>query len=321
MAISPPPAVSVVMSVYNGEKYLRAAVESVLQQSFTDFEFIIVNDGSTDRTRAILESYQDPRILLMHQENVGLTKSLNRALARAKGEFIARQDADDLSLPDRLRIQVEFLADNSEVSLVGSAVQVIDGEGCELTIFRPPCDFPTIAQKLKSYNCFWHGSVLFRRSCLTVLGGYTEAFTTAQDYDLWLRFAEKYQLANLALPLYAYRFNPNAVTFKRIVSQRRMAEMARKLATARENHLPERDLLEGFDKFVKSPLTQAEKRDIVQSYKPWCRLLLNKDKLASARHLMSSVFKYHPSPLLRLRFALAKNLLSKSRLEWILDHA
>ena len=190
-----------------------------------------------------------------------------------------------------------------------------------MTVFKPPCDFPTIRQSLKEYNCFWHGSVTFRRSCLAVLGGYSELFATAQDYDLWLRFAEKFELVNLEQPLYSYRFNSNAVTFKKIVSQRRMATMARQLAHARENNLSGEELLQGFDKFINSPLTIAEKRDIVQSYKPWCRLLLKNGTLRDARSLMTAIFKFHPSLLFRLNFAVSSKFLTPSRLERILDHA
>jgi glycosyltransferase involved in cell wall biosynthesis len=315
------PSVSVVMGVYNGDKHLREAVDSILAQTFADFEFIIINDGSTDGTRAILESYRDPRIVLVNQENVGLTKSLNRGMALAKGSYIARQDADDVSMPDRLQTQIDFLNANPNIALVGSAVQVIDGDGSHLAIFRNPCDYPTIREKLQQYNCFWHGSVIFRRSCLAVLTGYTELFATAQDYDLWLRFAEKYEIANLETPLYSYRFNPEAVTFKKIVPQRRMAEMARRLARARAEQLSENELLQGFAKFINSPLTVAEKRDIVQSYKPWCRLLLKKGKIKDARSLMTAIFRYHPSPMFRFRFAVVRRFVSSTRLEWILDHA
>lgn len=315
------PSVSIVMSVFNGERFVLEAVSSILNQSLTDVELIVINDGSTDGTLRILQSINDSRIILIHQGNVGLTKSLNRALSLAKGEFIARQDADDVSFPNRLQTQVQFLRENQGIALVGSAVKVIDTEGDELTTFNPPCDAPTIRQKLKSYNCFWHGSVIFRRSCLEVLGGYNELFTTAQDYDFWLRFAEKYELANLPEPLYAYRFNPDAVTFKKIVSQRRMAQMARALGEARGGDAPEEDLLKGFAEFVNAPLTDTERRDIVVSYKPWCRLLLKTGKLAPARALMTAVFKYHPSLLFRLRFALSKQFLSKPQLERVLENA
>ena len=119
------PKISVVMAVYNGEKYLREAIDSILNQTFKDFEFIIVNDGSTDRTREILESFIDPRIVLIHQEHMGLTKSLNRGIALAKGKYIARQDADDISMAERLEKQFNFLESHENVALLGTAGHII----------------------------------------------------------------------------------------------------------------------------------------------------------------------------------------------------
>ncbi len=124
------PKVSVIMSVYNGDKYLREAIESILNQTFTDFEFIIVNDGSTDNSLEIIESYDDERIkTINNKKNIGLTKSLNKALKFAKGKYIARQDADDVSLPNRFEKQVEYLDSHPEVALVGTSVYLIDENG------------------------------------------------------------------------------------------------------------------------------------------------------------------------------------------------
>ncbi len=119
---------SVIMPVYNGQDFVSKAIESILGQTFSDFEFIIINDGSTDRTLKILESYQkkDKRIVLLNQENKGIAKSLNRGIAKAKGDYIARQDADDISFPDRLRNQVEFLDNNKDVGFLGCSCEMID---------------------------------------------------------------------------------------------------------------------------------------------------------------------------------------------------
>jgi glycosyltransferase involved in cell wall biosynthesis len=123
------PKVSVVMSVYNNESYIREAVESVLNQSFKDFEFIIINDGSTDRTREILTSYTDERIRLFDQENRGLTISLNRGLSLAKGSYIARMDGDDISDPERFAEEVRFLEQNEKIGLIGTYAHRIDEQG------------------------------------------------------------------------------------------------------------------------------------------------------------------------------------------------
>jgi len=125
----PKPKISVIMSVYNGEKHLPRAIDSVLEQTFEDFEFIIVNDGSTDNTPKILGSYSDKRIYVINQENMGLTRSLNEAIELPRGAYIARMDADDISLPDRLLYQVDFLDGNEDVCLLSSSYYVIDESG------------------------------------------------------------------------------------------------------------------------------------------------------------------------------------------------
>lgn len=132
------PKVSVVMSVYNGEKYLPETIDSILNQTFKDFEFIIINDGSTDKTAKILTSYDDPRIRIFNQENMGLTKSLNRAISLAKGEYIARMDADDISYPERLKKQVDYLNKNPDIGLVGSKYIRIDKRGRKIDEINVP---------------------------------------------------------------------------------------------------------------------------------------------------------------------------------------
>ena len=170
------PRISIVMSVYNGEKYLREAVNSILNQTFKDFEFIIINDGSTDGTREILESYNDPRIILIHKGNMGLTQSLNKGIALAKGKYIARQDADDISLPERLEKQIEFLERNEKVALLGTAIEIIDEIGNYLQTIKPPTDDSSIRKGIKQNNYFCHGSVIFKRQGFFELGGYREFF-------------------------------------------------------------------------------------------------------------------------------------------------
>jgi glycosyltransferase involved in cell wall biosynthesis len=124
------PKLSVIMSVHNGEKYLREAIESILNQTFTDFKFIIINDGSTDNSLAIIRSYDDKRIRILNNgTNIGLTKSLNKALKQAKGKYIARQDADDVSLPDRFEAQLKYFVQYPEVALLGTSTYIINQEG------------------------------------------------------------------------------------------------------------------------------------------------------------------------------------------------
>jgi hypothetical protein len=210
------PTVSVVMSVLNGERYLSEAVESILNQTFRDFEFIIINDGSTDRTATILESFRmsDPRVRVYHQENRGVGESLNRGCGLAQGKYIARMDADDIAIRDRLMRQVEFMECHAEIDVVGGAVEFIDAMGKSLATTRYPETVHEIKATLSRFSCkspIVHPTVLLRREVFVSLGGYRPAFS-AEDYDLWLRIAERGQLANLGEVVLKYRIHPEQAT-------------------------------------------------------------------------------------------------------------
>jgi len=199
------------MPVYNAERYLRPAVESILAQTFGDFEFLIVNDGSSDGSRKIVESYADPRIKLVdNPRNMGLAKTLNRGLSLAAGDLIARQDADDISYPDRLRRQVEFLDNHPEVALVGAQARMIDEVGRPNGLrFDRCCEYESIRWDLLFDNSFTHTSVMFRRAIVAgEMDGYDESFNYCQDYDLWSRVASRYRVMNIPAVLVDYRVHP-----------------------------------------------------------------------------------------------------------------
>ena len=180
---------SVLMSVYNGEAYLRQAIDSILNQTYQDFEFIIVNDGSTDSSRDIILSYKDPRIRMIdNQHNMGLTKSLNRGLEKAKGKFIARMDADDISLVDRFATQMEIMQ-NYNVDICGTAMQIIDGNSNIIGRMGPKniVDSDLPASILDNSTCLLHPTIMMRRSALEEVGGYNPDIRYAQDFDLWAR--------------------------------------------------------------------------------------------------------------------------------------
>jgi glycosyltransferase involved in cell wall biosynthesis len=312
------PIISVVMAVYNSEKYVREAVDSILSQTFRDFEFIIINDGSTDRTQEILESYNDPRVILTHQKHMGLTKSLNKGIALAKGKYIARQDADDISLPARLEKQIEFLELHTDIALLGTAAQIIDIGGFYLKTVKYPTNHSSLRIAINHSNHFWHGSVMFRRQNFLELGGYQEILFTSQDYDLWLRFVEKFKVANLSDPLYKYRLNYLSLSFKKIVYQRRLAIFARELARARKKGINQKPIINVLESYLKLPLSLAEKREIIQIYNPWGLLLLRHNKKDQAFFLMYEVFEYHPSSLFKLLFKITRTCKSKFCLEVLL---
>lgn len=183
--------ITVLMSVYNGEKYLRQAIDSILNQTFKDFEFLIINDGSTDSSVSIIKSYSDPRIRLIHnKKNIGLTRSLNKGLRLAKGAFIARIDADDVSLKERLKKQYEVLKMNSDIGLVGSWVRIINKKGEEIDNWKFNYNSEKIYYLLNFRNYLAHSSVMFRRELIQSLGGYNEAYKYTQDFELWNRISK-----------------------------------------------------------------------------------------------------------------------------------
>lgn len=192
------PKVSVVMSVYNGDSYLNEAIDSILGQTLWDFEFIIVNDGSTDGTGELLRFYDDPRIVVIDQSNHGLWMALNKGIQYARGEYIARMDADDISHPRRLQYQVEFLEKNRNVALVGASFHKIHADGRTHFLWSQPTSDGDIKSELPYGNRFNHSSVVFRRAVLDRVGLYRKH--EAEDYDLWLRISERYAVANLRQP-------------------------------------------------------------------------------------------------------------------------
>jgi hypothetical protein len=207
------PRVTVLMTVFNGERHLREAVDSVLGQSFRDFELLIIDDGSTDGTAALLDTISDPRVRrTRHAENVGLMRSLNHGLALARGELIARHDADDVSEPDRLARQVAFLDANPSVALVGAWYRKIDESGASLGERTLPVGHDQIRWALHFYCPFVHSAVVFRTSAVRDAGGYDEALTFAEDYDLWSRLATVHRVANLPEPLVRYRVGSTTLT-------------------------------------------------------------------------------------------------------------
>jgi len=202
------PKITILMSVYNGEKYLREAVDSILNQTFKNFEFIIINDGSTDKTEEILKDYNDSRIkIYKNKRNLGVAKSLNVGLKMAKGEYIARQDSDDISTPKRLAVQADFLDRHPAYAVVGVFPKVINEISDKIRYGQRPIKDIDIRKTLKTKNCIVHGSAMIRMRCLHDVGLYDESMANSEDYELWLRLAKKYAFRNIAKFLYVLRLH------------------------------------------------------------------------------------------------------------------
>ena len=181
------PQVSVVTSVYNGEEYLEECVDSILNQTFQNFEYIILNNGSTDGTASILQRYTDPRLRIIHQENLGISKSLNKGINLSNSELIARLDADDFSSPQRLEKQVTFMEKHPDIVLCGSRWLELVGEKLIKQIVAFVDTDQAIKKSMSLFNPFSHSVVIFRKKTFITAGGYSERFKYSQDYELWLR--------------------------------------------------------------------------------------------------------------------------------------
>lgn len=203
--------ISVIMSVYNAEKYLVKAIKSTLTQSLGDFEFIIIDDNSQDKSADIISEFaqKDQRIkYIKNKENRGLTYSLNKALGLTQGNYIARMDADDISHPNRLERQYGYLQNNQEISLVGTTAYNIDENGEVISERNVPLTYENIKEKIKMVNPIIHPSVMFKKEDILAIGGYNEKFKKVQDYELWFRIiANGLKVENLEDRLLYYRVN------------------------------------------------------------------------------------------------------------------
>ena len=220
------PKVTVVMSVYNGEAHIHEAIGSILGQTMTDWEFLIVDDGSTDDTATILKHYasNDCRFkIVKNTNNIGLTKSLNRGIKLARGKYIARQDADDKSLPERLEKQVQFLEANTDYFLIGTDYEIIDEHSN--IIGKPEIPVPINNHEIKAaiskYNTFVHSFVMFRNDVSRIGYFYDTGYKYSQDYELWTRILKHHNAYNLPEVLGLIRTWPGMVSKKNMRIQRK----------------------------------------------------------------------------------------------------
>jgi len=212
------PRVTVLMPAYNCEEYVRDAIDSILNQSFTDFEFLIINDGSTDKTKEIITSYHDSRIRYMENElNIGIVATLNKGAELARGELIARMDADDISLPKRLKLQVEFMDNNPEVGVVGTWARLVDKKGSMLGRVCKASG-KVLGARYWVPSPIIHPSAVIRRSLL-LANLYRPHAWHSEDYDLWLRMVKSTRIDNLQKFLLLYRIHYGSVSLKNIDQQ------------------------------------------------------------------------------------------------------
>lgn len=207
--------ISVIMPVFNAERFLKEAIQSILKQTYTDLELIVVDDASTDSLPFIMQSFSDKRVrYVKNEKRVGVACSLNRGLQKARGEHIARMDADDIASSKRFEQQIAFLKQHPEVGVVGTWVRIIDENEKKIGYKKYPTSSYNIARALIFENPLNHSSVMFRKNLMKQYGGYDEQLNGAEDYDLWLRYAKRSKLANIGKPLLNYRITKSSVSYR-----------------------------------------------------------------------------------------------------------
>ena len=231
-------SVTVLMPVYNGAAYLEAAIESIRRQTHSDFEFLIVDDGSTDGSSEILQGFaaQDPRIRIIHGMHEGIAAARNRGLALARGTVIVCMDEDDIAMPERIERQLAYLVAHPDVAAVGSALRLINKDGDPIA---RPTKYPLTSDEIREgllvgYCTLGQPTVAMRREAVIAVGGYRRAFDPADDYDLWIRLSERYALANMPDVLVDYRWHGNNTTARRRREQALAAHIAKLAALERQ---------------------------------------------------------------------------------------
>lgn len=229
--------ITVLMPVWNAEAYLREAIKSILSQSYKNFVFLIIDDGSTDETAKIVKSFKDKRIkFIHHNKNIGLTRRLNEGLTLTKTKYLARMDADDVAVKNRFRFQRQFLVDNPEYALIGSNYQKITSEGKNLCKSNYPTDYNAIKKSIMKANVFSHSCLLINTKILRAMGGYDETFYLSQDYELCLRITASHLTCNLKAVLMKDRLSKGALSHTKKTRQALMALKAQWYGITRYNY-------------------------------------------------------------------------------------
>lgn len=286
------PKVSVLMPVYNAERYLATAVQSILDQSFADVELILIDDGSSDNSLAILRGFErhDPRVRLISRPNTGYVIALNEMIELATGQYLARMDSDDIALPDRLEKQVRFLDANSECVAVGSDVLLIDEDGDTLTTW----EFERTSDEIDKLHMQGHGprlvhpAAMIRAAAMRTVGGYRVDMETAEDMDLWLRLAEVGELANLDEVLLHYRVHSMSVSHQNRAKQAELRARIHADACRRRG---------GAVTEIDFQARLADNDDLSSQYTKWCWWALRSGERSSARKYALRAFRAAPTRL------------------------
>lgn len=238
------PKISIILPVYNCEKYIEQSINSILNQSFSDFELIVINDGSTDNTESIISKFKsDNRVIVINKKNEGLIQTLNLGLGLAQCKYVARMDADDISLPNRLSEQFKRMENDEDLVVLGSNINIVDESGNLKGISQYPTSF-AIDEFILKGSPLAHPSVIMRKDIIQSIGGYRKAFIHSEDYDLWLRVFEKgYRIDNIEEPLLIYRETTTGISRAQHNKQRISAFIAKvSYVIRKQGHKDELDI-------------------------------------------------------------------------------
>jgi GT2 family glycosyltransferase len=299
------PLVSVVMVTRNVERFLAEAIESILGQTFEDFEFIILDFGSTDSSKAIAASYgaKDSRIKLHEVASCGLTEARNASCRVAQGKYIAIMDADDVSLPNRLASQVDFMEEHPQVGLLGALADCMNSEGKSLGFrvhLNPPTDDEKIRLALREQSPFCQPTIMLRREAFEVVEGYRPVLAQAEDYDLFVRIAERFCCAGLEQVVLNYRIHPHQLSMHKQRQQSLCMLAAQASAAARRNGKP--DPLDSVKEITPKVVEYlgismaAQRSSLVQEWETWIRFLCMAGEehaaLSAALEVLGSDLRY-----------------------------
>ena len=290
------PLVSIIMGVHLDEGTLSSSIKSILNQTYNNFEFIILNDGNDKEVRKVVNRIDDPRITLINQEKIGLTACLNIGIENSNGIFIARHDAGDFSHKRRLQTQVDYMLKHPSIALCGTFVNEKTESGHDLGITTFPTENTEIKENIISKNAFCHGSIMIAKEVLIEVGGYREDFLRAQDFDLWLRVINRFKIANLDLPLYSRIISKSSISFLYGQSQDAYADVALKCYRARLSN--ESEPLHLLKDIIDESLNEKQANKVEIKYNFYCgRKLYQNENMKLARSYFLKALKSGPFSL------------------------
>ena len=297
------PYISIIMSVNRDDGSLYKTIDSILNQTYENYEFLIINDGGMDCVRNTISKYFDKRIKYFERSNIGITACLNYGISKASGSYFSRQDAGDVSKKNRLDIQMNYLENNCEIGLVGTWISEFSENGEHLGEIEFPTNSDDIIQKILFQNPFCHGSIMSPMHIIKEFSGYREGFVNAQDLDLWLRIIQKYKVANINQVLYTRIVSRDSISIRKKSIQLEYAKIARKCYYFRKTDKKEPlDLLDTI-KVKGTYFKKKTEKKMNSNYYFYCgRVCFSKRKMIKSRKYFLKSIYHDPIKLINIPY-------------------